>query len=60
MSTGTEAPWPHAARRRSSAEHDPGCTKPGWSIQAPILERGPLVACCRGCSAVRITARSAR
>lgn len=33
--------------------HEVDCERPGWSVQQRIIARGPLLATCRGCGAVR-------
>lgn len=36
-----------------TTEHDPGCTRPGWIVQQRVIRKGPLIAVCQGCGAVR-------
>lgn len=35
-------------------EHDPDCTQPGWQVQQRLRPHLPVIACCRGCQAIRI------
>lgn len=34
--------------------HRPGCTRPGWDVEASRTMRGVVIARCKGCGAVEL------
>lgn len=54
MNMFLEQPKQPSGPRRSVSQHDEGCAGPRWVVQQRILPRGPLLATCQGCTAVRI------
>lgn len=54
--TGFIRPPITRSKPRPAADHELGCTEPGWLVQQRILDHGPLLARCRGCTAVRYVA----